>query len=112
VRAILERGSSSLEVFAPDSQWHSYGLRGEQPEQGVWRHDGIVIDSLNRPDAERMLPPPDATGPERLAHLKRLAADDAALGKHEPNEGFVDAAEVTNLFAVLMQGRVSLVIDL
>jgi hypothetical protein len=108
VHAVPERGSSSLEVFAPDTQWHSYRLRGNQ---GVWRHDGIMLDSLNRPDAERVLPPRDATDAEKLTHFHRLVAEDAALKEYESNEGFVDEEEVTNLFALLMQGHVAPEID-
>lgn len=107
ISAVAERGSGSLEVFAPDSQWHSYGLRG----QAVWRHDGIMIDSLSRPDAERVLPPRDGTDAEKLAHFHRLAAEHATISEYEPNEGYVDEEEVNKLFPLLMQGRPAPEID-
>ncbi|HSW65674.1 MAG TPA: hypothetical protein VLI54_00865 [Bacillota bacterium] len=105
--AVAERGSGSLEVIAPDSQWHSYGLRGE----AVWRHDGMLIDSLRRSDAERVLPPRDGTDAEKLAHFHRLAAEAETLSEYEPTDGPVDEEEVGGLFALLMRGRPSADID-
>jgi hypothetical protein len=104
ITAVASREMKSLEVWAPDTRWHSYSLKNDQA--AVWRDDGIVIDSWAQPSIERDTLPPDASDLERLEHLKRLAADREALHLHEPAGMFVDAEEVTKLFALLMQGQV------
>ncbi|HSX07725.1 MAG TPA: hypothetical protein VLG11_02430 [Candidatus Saccharimonadales bacterium] len=103
IHAVATRETQWLEVWAPDTQWHSYILKNNQA--AVWRDDGIMVNSLRRPKAERTLPA-NATAFEALENLKRIAAEREALHLHEPTGMFVDAEEVTKLFELLMQGEV------
>ncbi len=102
ISAVAAKGVS-LEVWAPDTQWHSYYLKNNR--SAVWRDDGIMTNSLKRPAAERTFPS-EGTALDKLEHLKGLAADRDALHLHEPAGMFVDQEEVAKLFALLMQGQV------
>lgn len=102
VAVVAERHTKILQVFAPDGQMHSYSLQDDDSE--VWREDGVSVSSFGRPDARITRPDSDL---EKLAQIKRIAAERDALRAHEPAGRFVDEEEVQKLFAVLMQGRLN-----
>lgn len=103
IKAVAERGTKWLDIWAPDTQWHSYRL--ENNRTAVWRDDGILTSSLKQPEAEKTFPS-DGTKFDKLEHLKRTAVERDALHLHEPAGMFVDGEEVTKLFGLLMQGQV------